>query len=79
MTELIFFDTLVIPALLILGAAYKKIVKNRDSYIPIILIVIAVLFAVLKYGVNVNNILQGIIYGGSAVGLHQVKKQMDKE
>jgi hypothetical protein len=69
---------ILIPALWICGNVLKKTNLIIDNAIPAILIVLGVLGAVGLIGINAGAVIQGVLVGGASIGLHQVKKQIEK-
>lgn len=67
---------ILIPALLILGKIIKKLNVIRYNYIPVILLVVGIGFAIAIMGFDVEAIIQGILVTGGAVFVHQLYKQI---
>lgn len=65
----------LIPVLYIIGYIIKKSQIN-DKYIPILLMVIGVTFAMAALGASVESAIQGILVAGTAVLGNQVYRQM---
>ncbi len=70
---------IIIPVLYIIGEMIKGIERIKDKYIPLILMVFGIGFAVAIMGINVNAIIQGILLTGTTVYGNQVYKQLEKE
>lgn len=68
---------ILIPALWIVGTIAKTIPKIPDWSIPLIIITLGIIGSMGLLGFNMASAIQGILVGGAAVGLHQVKKQID--
>ena len=64
----------LIPVLLILGKMLKMSIL-QDKYIPLVLLVIGIGFAIAIHGGSVDSIIQGILVTGAAVFTHQLVKQ----
>jgi len=69
---------ILVPVLLILGLAIKKIEKIKNKYIPIILLVFGVVLANLYLGFSIEASIQGVLVVGLAVFVHQLKIQAQK-
>ncbi|WP_411955161.1 phage holin family protein [Alkalibacillus sp. S2W] len=65
----------IIPVLMILGKFLKE-TELGDRYIPLILLVISIVFALLIIGVTVEAAIQGVLVAGAAVFGHQALKQI---
>lgn len=70
-TELAF----VVAGLYAIGMVIKGIPKTPDWIIPIVLILIGILLSCGLLGVNVTNIVYGILCASAAVTANQVIKQ----
>lgn len=80
---------LLVAALYVLGIGLKKANAVPDRYITIILLILAITFAILLSIINAqyktmleaitNGMLQGIICWGVAIGVNQTAKQLTKE
>lgn len=70
---------ILIPVLYFLGKIISGTEKIKNKYIPVILLPIGILFSVLKSGVNLDSVLQGILITGITVYSNQVIKQLSKK
>jgi len=66
---------ILVPVIWIIGAFLKRTPMIANWLIPWILLVVGIAGAVLKLGMNIESILQGIIITGAAVLGHQLIKQ----
>ena len=66
---------ILIAVLVFMGAMIKQAAFIKDAYIPFILTVIGVTFAVFVQGFNVTSVLQGIVCTAIAVYGNNVVKQ----
>ena len=79
---------ILIAAIYVFGVFLKKIEFVKDNYITVILMLLAITFAVLLnifnsqykiiYEAIINAILQGILCWGVAIGINQTAKQISK-
>jgi hypothetical protein len=69
---------LVVPALIVLGFALKHTPKVQDWMIIWILLFAGSLASIIKLGLTVNGIANGIIAAGAAITTHQFIKQSRK-
>ena len=79
---------ILIAAIYVFGIWLKKLETVKDNYITVILMIFAITFAVLLNLINsqykvmyeaiVNDILQGILCWGVAIGINQTYKQLNK-
>lgn len=65
----------LVPALWAIGFALKKTPKVPDWAIIWVLFLLSELGAVLKYGLNAESLVSGIVAAGVAVFGHQLIKQ----
>jgi hypothetical protein len=70
---------ILIPVLIILGKVFKKIPKLEDCYIPVLLMFIGSILSCVILKDFTTGVIQGVLVGGTATGLHQIVKQIDKE
>lgn len=70
---------ILIAAIYVLGIILKKTEKIVDNYIPLILVVFAIIFSVSIQEFTPHAILQGILCWGVSVGINQTTKQLTKE
>ena len=70
---------ILVPALYILGMVLKQMQFIADKYIPLILIIVGVGFAVWMLGFSPDSVIQGILVAGAAVIGNQLFKQMLKK
>ena len=79
MEKYLFEQSLIlIPMLNVLGLIIKQIEKINDKYIPIILLVFALVGSFFLNGLNVQSAIQGVLVTGAAVYGNQVVKQLSK-
>lgn len=71
--------TLLVAALYVLGMGFKKMDYIKDKYIPLGLLIVAMVFSVLLVGLSATSILQGILCWGVAIGIDQTVKQIGKD
>lgn len=70
----------LIPVLYILGEFIKKTSFIKDKFIPMVLLLVAVVFSVLMGGDTIiNEIIQAVLVAGATVLGNQVVKQVNKE
>ncbi|MDU5111398.1 MAG: phage holin family protein [Clostridium sp.] len=79
---------ILIAAIYVFGIFLKKLESVKDNYITLILMLLAITFAVLLnifnsqykvlYEAIINAILQGILCWGVAVGINQTGKQISR-
>lgn len=65
-----------LPVLLILGNILKSFEFIPDEFIPVIIIISSIIITGIYLGFTKQSILQGIFLGASAIGMHQVPKQI---
>lgn len=71
---------ILIPVLYILGEFIKKTSFIKDKFIPMVLLLVAVVFSILMGGDTViNEVIQGILVAGATVLGNQMIKQVNKE
>ena len=68
---------ILVVSVYILGECFKKSSLN-NKYIPLTLLLFSILFSVLIMGVSATSVLQGILCWGTAVGVNQTFKQLNK-
>lgn len=66
---------IVIAVLVFIGAMVKQAAFVKDAYIPFILTILGVAFALFVQGFNVTSVLQGIICASVAVYGNNIIKQ----
>lgn len=75
-------NLILVPTMLIIGYCLKKIDFIKNKYIPLVLIIISCILTILfNYFNNTDSniivlVIQGILIGGTSVGLHQSVKQL---
>ena len=69
---------IVIASTYVVGVFLKKIESFKDKFIPIVLMLFAILFSLIITGFNATSVLQGILCWGSATGISQVLIQANK-
>lgn len=70
---------IIVPVLWVIGTVLKNSKYIPDNLIPVILIVLGVVLTNLLLGISAKSVIQGVLVGGSSVGLNQVVKQIPKE
>lgn len=71
---------ILIPVLYILGEFIKKTSFIKDKFIPMILLLVAVVFSILMGGDTIiNEIIQAVLVAGATVLGNQMIKQVNKE
>lgn len=66
---------ILIPVLNIIGVMIKGTKKIRNSYIPLILLVLGILGSVLLMGWSGESVVQGVLVAGASVYGHQLVTQ----
>ena len=69
---------LLVFAVYILGEGFKRSQIN-NKYIPLALLFFSTVFSSLIMGFNPTSVLPGILCWGTAVGINQTVKQMNKQ
>ncbi len=71
---------ILIPVLYILGEFIKKTSFIKDKFIPMVLLLVAVVFSILMGGDTIiNEIIQAVLVAGATVLGNQMIKQVNKE
>lgn len=71
---------ILIPVLYILGEFIKKTSFIKDKFIPMVLLLVAVVFSILMGGDTIiNEIIQAVLVAGATVLGNQIIKQVNKE
>ena len=72
---------IVIAATYVVGIFLKQIDNKyfKDKFIPIALMLFAIVFSLVTTGFNATSVLQGILCWGSATGISQVLIQANKQ
>ena len=66
---------IIVPVLWVIGVFLKYTSFLADEFIPWILTLCGICFAVGLLGFSVANVMQGILAAGAAVLVHQLYKQ----
>ncbi len=69
---------ILVAAIYVLGVCCSKYPNLNNKYIPVILLAFGVVFSVWILGLAPTSILQGILCWGTAIGLNQTFKQLNK-
>ncbi len=69
---------ILIPVLNIIGMIIKKLEKINDKYIPLIILVCAVIGTLAIMGVSAEAVIQGVLVAGTSVFGNQIVKQLSK-
>lgn len=73
-------QTLVlILVLYVLGMILKQLNTVPDKFIPMILVIVGIAFAVWMLGFTVQAVIQGVLVTGVAVLANQIYKQATKD
>jgi hypothetical protein len=68
---------ILVMATNILGFGAKKYEKFQNKYIPIFLLMFAIIFSIwIKKSITPQSILQGILCWGTSIGFHQTYKNL---
>jgi len=79
MTEYLLNQSLIlIPFLNIIGLIIKQIELIDDRYIPLILLLFALIGSLAINGLSFQSVIQGVLVTGAAVYANQVVKQLKK-
>lgn len=72
---------IVIAATYILGMFFKSLDSKyfKDKFIPIALMIFAIIFSIVMNGFSGTSFLQGILCWGVAAGFNQILVQAKKE
>ena len=68
----------LIVALYVLGTLFKNSKYADDELIPFMLLSIGIVASVSMMGLNVEGIIQGILCTGTAIGINQAGKQINR-
>ncbi len=67
------------PVLYILGNFLKQTPHVKDWFIPWLLLIISVIFALMLGGCNIHSFIQGVVATGVTVLANQLVKQTSKK
>lgn len=73
MSYILAANVVFIPALILIGMFLKSIEKIDNQHIRIFLAILGIIFILLKDGLGIDPVLQGIYVAGASVLLYDIK------